>query len=76
MGLSWVTPTWYIVCCTDLITGRSSENEACKACLHVLNTIPSQFALMYYKGVNKLRPQLANLNQVIIPCYLRKIKRF
>ena len=76
MGLSWVTPTGYIVCCTDLFTGRTSENEACKACLCVLNEIPSQFALMYDKGVNKLRPLLANLNQVIIPCFLRKIKRF
>lgn len=76
MGLTWVTPTGCIVICTDLFTGRTSENEACKACLCVLNEIPSQFALMYDKGVNKLRPQLKNLNQVIIPCFLRKIKRF
>ena len=31
---------------------------------------------MYDKGVSKLRVFLPNLNQVIIPCYLRQIKRF
>ena len=76
MGIAWVTPIGEIVICSDLITGRSSELEACKACLVELNKIPAKFALMYDKGVNKLRPLLDNLNQVIVACYLRGIKRF
>ena len=31
---------------------------------------------MYDKGVSKLRVHLLNLNQVIVPCFLRDIKRF
>ena len=38
--------------------------------------IPSKYALMYDKGVAKLRIHLPNLNEVITPCFLAKKKRF
>jgi hypothetical protein len=76
MGLTWVTPNGYIIIATDLFMGRSSEHEACKACLPALNRIPAKYSLMYDKGVSKLRVHLANLNQVITPCYLRQTSRF
>ena len=41
MGLTWVTPNGYIIIATDLFLGRSSEHEACKACLPALNRIPA-----------------------------------
>ena len=76
MGLIWVTPNGAIIIATDLFLGRSSEHEACKACLPALNRIPAQYSLMYDKGVSKLRVHLTNLNQVITPCYLRQAARF
>ena len=76
MGLTWVTPNGYIMIATDLFLGRSSEHEACKACLPALNLIPAKYALMYDKGVSKLRVHLENLNQVITPCFLRNADRF
>ena len=76
MGLTWVTPNGMIIIATDLFLGRTSEHEACKACLPALNQIPAHLSLMYDKGVSKLRVHLLNLNQVITPCYLRKAERF
>ena len=35
-----------------------------------------KYALMYDKGVSKLRVHLPHLNEVIIPCFLRKTPRF
>ena len=65
-----------ILIATDLFMGRSSEHEACKACIEALSQIPPEYGLMYDKGVSKLRVHLLNLNQVITPCYLRKSARF
>ena len=76
MGLIWVTPNGMIIIATDLFLGRSSEHEACKTCLPALNRIPAKYALMYDKGVSKLRVHLKNLNHVITPCYLRKASKF
>ena len=77
MGLTWVSPNGMIIIATDLFLGRTSEHEACKACLPALNRIPAEYALMYDKGVSKLRVHLKNLNHVITPCYLRmKASRF
>ena len=76
MGLTWVTPNGYIMIATDLFLGRSSEHEACKACLPALNRIPAKYALMYDKGVSKLRVHLENLNHVITPCFLRGASKF
>jgi hypothetical protein len=76
MGITWTTPNGFIVVATDLFLGRTSEHEACKACLPELNKIPAKYALMYDKGVSKLRVHLKNLNQVIVPCFLRQAKRF
>ena len=56
-------------------TARQSR-WACKACKVQLDRIPARYALMYDKGVSKLRVHLAKLNQVITPCYLRKAKQF
>lgn len=76
MGLAWVTPNGMIVIATDLFLGRTSEHEACKMCVDALSSIPGKYALMYDKGVSKLRVHLTNLNQVITPCYLRQAARF
>ena len=76
MGLNWVTPYGYIVISTDLLLGRSSEHQACLASKVQLDRIPAEFALMYDKGVSKLRVHLKHLNQVITPSFLRKQKRF
>ena len=76
MGLAWVSPNGLIVIATDLLLGRTSEHAACLACKPQLDRIPAKYALMYDKGVSKLRVHLLNLNQVIVPCFLRDIKRF
>ena len=76
MGLTWCTPNGYIAIATDLFMGRTSEHAACKACRDALGRIPGKYALMYDRGVSKLRVHLLNLNQVITPCFLRKAKRF
>ena len=76
MGLTWVTPNGCIIIATDLFLGRTSEHEACKACLPALNCIPAKYSLMYDKGVSKLRVHLANLNNVITPCFLRQASQF
>ena len=54
MGLAWVTLNGMIIIATDLFLGRTSEHEACKACIEALGAIPGKYALMYDKGVSKL----------------------
>ena len=76
MGLTWCTPNGQIIIATDLFMGRSSEHEACKACIPAFERMPAKFSVMYDKGVSKLRVHLPHLNEVIIPCFLRKAPRF
>jgi hypothetical protein len=71
MGMSWCTPTGFSAIAADLVLSRTSEANIGRFIAPQFKAVPHKMALSYDKGVPTLRIFLPNMNNVLVPCFLK-----